>query len=93
MPITITGSVIVQDNNGQQHTINSEDIPFEESQTEQAQGSCITHEGRWEGKDWSVDISVEEYPSGACNGHTISTENCTVVKDNIKCQNGGVEKD
>lgn len=92
MAITISGSVTIQDKKGQQHVVKTDEIPFDESDTQQAQGNCRTHEGSWEEDDWSVTISVEEYPEGACNGHQISVENCSVVQDNVQCRNGAEEE-
>lgn len=91
MNITISGSITVKDRSGQTHTIQANDIAFDEvSVIMQAQGPCRTYEGVCEEDNWFVAISVEEYPEGSPNGHMIETSNCQLIGDGINCGNGDV---
>lgn len=88
MAITITGTIEVQDNNGQNHIIDADDMGFD--MVELGEGSMDdknTHQGVCEEGNLTVTVDVEEYPKGAYNGHDIDVEGGKLVNDNLKFDN------
>lgn len=89
--ITITGDITIQDNNGQQITINANDLGFEVTHTEEGKmGSKRTWSASWESDGIQIDISIEEYSDGfPNNGFSIDIDNGTLVKNNLSAENAG----
>lgn len=78
MPIKkVSGSIIVNENNGSTHTINAKDLDFQEVERDSRQmGDEITHAAEVElSKNCTVEIEVWEYPEGAYNADEINVTN------------------
>ncbi|MAC95427.1 MAG: hypothetical protein CMC96_07985 [Flavobacteriales bacterium] len=82
MPLNdVQGSITVTDNNGNQHTINAEDLDFQEVERhEREMGPEVIYTGEVQAEDssWSATVQVTEYPLGQQEGdEDIETDNCT----------------
>lgn len=85
MAIEITGTIIVQDENGQNHVIDADDMAFDIVSTDEGNmGTKSICEGNFELDHFSVTASVEEYPTGVYNHHEIDVQNCQVIQDNLE---------
>lgn len=89
MPLSISGTIEVQDNNGQNHIIDADDMGFDIVETgEGSMGPKRTYEGIYEDEeiDLTVTVNVEEYPIGAPNGHETEVEGGSLIHDNLIIQ-------
>jgi hypothetical protein len=75
--ITISGSLTIQDNTGQQHTINADDFQCERNLTQGEEYDVSYDTG-----DWSVNCTVEN-KNGAMSWGDWEVENCTIVNDRV----------
>lgn len=89
--ITISGDITVQDNNGQQITIDADDLGFEVTHTEERQmGPARTWSASWESNGVQVDVSIEEYPVGfPNNGFSINIDGGSLISNNLSAENAG----
>jgi hypothetical protein len=85
MAIEISGTITVQDGNGQNHIIDANDMAFDIVSTDEGNmGARSIYEGNSELDDFSVTVCVEEYPTGAHNHHKIDVQNCQVIQVNLE---------
>lgn len=77
--ITISGTLEIQDNNMQQHTIMSNDLTIDEHL------DGITISIGHDTGSWSVERIVEN-KNGAISSNDWTCKNCNIVNDNISFQ-------
>ena len=71
----VTGSITITDQNGTQHTINSNELDFQEVERHQRQmGNEVMYSAEVGDDDWSVTVEVWEYPLGSYSHDNISVE-------------------
>lgn len=88
MAITISGNIEVQTDNGQNYTIDADDLGFDMVSTDEGKmGPKLFYEGNYELDNFSVTASVEEYPPGAYNLHEILVDGCQLIQDNLQFNN------
>lgn len=79
---SVSGSINVTDNNGNQHVINGADLNFElESRHNRSMGVEVEYVAEEDYGDWSLSIDVWEYPDGTYNHHNINIDNGTYTGD------------
>jgi hypothetical protein len=78
MPVEVTGITIVQDENGNQHTIDGGDFDITEnvgSDNENPQGQRVYHQAKYNSEiGFVVTVDIYEYPTNAYETHTIDCE-------------------
>ena len=82
MPLNnVSGSIIVTDNNGNTHTINAGNLPFQKEEIHQSQqGNEVVYACKVEENDYLFTVEVTEYPLGVQDGDDkiSDPQNCTV---------------
>lgn len=87
MGFTITGNIVIIDNSGITHTIDVEDMDFDNDSEENApMGPKTTHRGTWDNGNVEVTVDIEEYPIGTNNGIIIDVEGGVLSSNNIKTE-------
>lgn len=76
--ITISGTLTIQDNNGQQHTINANELHCERNLTQGEEYDVSYDTG-----DWSVQCTVENKDGAGISSNDWEENNCTIVNDGI----------
>lgn len=72
---SVSGSILVTDNHGNQHTLDADDLNFEEvARYNKQMGSEVQYLAESDYGDWSITIEVWEYPKGAYNHHDITVD-------------------
>lgn len=72
---SVKGTIIVTDQKGEKHTINADDLDFEEVERHQREmGPEIRHMTEADYGGWSITAEVWEYPQGSYNHHEITVE-------------------
>ena len=83
--ITIDGSIEVQDENGQTHTIHGSSFSIDHVSTDsdRPMGSEQIYEATYEDDDVAVTVTISEYPEETYETHEVSVDAGTLVSDNL----------
>jgi hypothetical protein len=85
MSITISGTIKIKDDKGENYIINADDLGFEvDSTTDAPMGTKIFYGGSYELSDLSVKVTIVEYPDGAMeNDPVIEIEGGDLIENNL----------
>lgn len=75
--INISGNLTIQDNTGQQYTINAGDLICEKNLV--LNEYCVSYDTG----NWSIDIIVEKKNGTMIGQGNWNTKNCTILKNQI----------
>lgn len=86
MPVTIEGTIQVQDEQQQVHTIDGDDFNIDDPEVEErAQGEEYLYQATYENEDanFSITILISEYPVGAYNFHDVHLYDCALLQNQL----------
>ena len=88
MGIIVTGYIQVKDSNDKVHTIDISDMDFSEGVTTELKpsGTVKTYFDKADWGNFTVIITVKEYPENTYDSHKIDIVNGELIEDNLRVE-------